>query len=220
MFISGTKIETSIKMISQKQFESQFGTCFIITYINQEGQEFQYKGTSPVVFNDEDYHKIKATIKLNEWKGKTTVMLQRISLILTEEEKNESIRLKQEEIDAKNKQLWEETERRIREERERKEKRQIEKNKFMIDVQKYIGHECSFYGWSYDNSGQCKGNIKSIELSGLDDVKITFDNLNTIYSSMSSCTLPWSTLKCAIENGGKYESSRFSNWGTNITIKL
>ena len=219
-FTSGTKIETSIKMVSQKQFESQFGTCFVIVYINEDGQELQYKGTSPIIFKDEDFHKIKASIKLNEWNGKTTIMLQRITLVLTKEEKEAILELKRKEAEDRNNAMIAENEKRNREELEWKEKKQIEKDEFFIEVQKYIGHHVSFYGWSYDNSGQCSGNIKEIVHSTYNaDWNVILEN-TTENSSQKSFIIGWETLKIAIANGGKFESNRYSNWGKNITIQL
>ena len=219
-FTSGQKIETSIKMISQKQFESQFGTCFVIVYINEDGQEFQYKGTSPIIFKDEDFHKIKASIKLNEWNGKTTIILQRISLVLTKEEKEAILELKMKEAEDRNNAMIAETEKRNREEREWKEKKQIEKSQFFVEVQKYIGHHVSFFGWSYDNSGQCSGIISEIiESTYKEDLKVILENVSE-NSSQKSFIIGWETLKIAIANGGKFENNRYSNWGKNITIQL
>lgn len=219
-YTNGTKLELKLVKLASKSWDSQFGKCYLETYQNENGELFSYKGTSPLSVPSDKMVKVKGTVKLNEWNGTTTVMLQRMAFVLTKQELQEQIERVQREAKEKNDALIAQTKQRDLEENERIAKKAIEREEFFIEVQKYVGKYVCYYGWSYDNSGQCSGIIKEIKKGTYENDLNIIVGFETEYTTQPHFTISWSSLKLAISQNGKYKSSRFSNWGTEIEIEL
>jgi len=219
-YTNGTKVELMLVKLASKSWDSQFGKTYLETYQNENGELFSYKGTSPLNIPIDKSVKVKGTVKLNEWNGTTQVMLQRMAFVLTKQELQQQIERVEREAKEKNDALIAQTKQRDKEENERIAKKAIEREEFFIEVQKYVGKHVRYYGWSYDNSGQCSGIIKEIKKGTFEDDLNVIVGIETEYRTQPRFIITWSTLKLAISQNGKYKSSRFSNWGTEIEIEL
>lgn len=78
----GEKVTLDIKEIESYGYDSQFGYVFIKKYVSKDGAVYTYKGSSPTYIEDKDnFIKVKATIKHNEYNGAKQTLLQRIKVI-------------------------------------------------------------------------------------------------------------------------------------------
>lgn len=78
----GDKVVLKVKKIGSFSFESKFGTCFVVEYVDSENRVFKYKGSTPPYFENENiFTEVKATIKHGNYKGQDETLIQRISII-------------------------------------------------------------------------------------------------------------------------------------------
>ena len=78
-FDNGSKVELSLKETNSFSFESKFGYITIVTYVDELGRIFKYKGSLPCGdIGTDTFTKIKATIKNTEFDGYKQNMLLRI----------------------------------------------------------------------------------------------------------------------------------------------
>jgi len=62
-------------------FETQYGTTFIFTFIDENNRLFKYMGSTALKIEDGETVNVKATIKHSEYKGVQETKLQRIKII-------------------------------------------------------------------------------------------------------------------------------------------
>jgi|688.fasta_scaffold34663_2 hypothetical protein len=77
----GEKVKIAVKEISSFSFETQFGKCYIINYIDAENRFFKYKGTTPPSISTTEFVTIQATIKHDNYKGQDETLLQRVKIL-------------------------------------------------------------------------------------------------------------------------------------------
>lgn len=78
---NGEKVVLSVKEIRSFSYETQYGTVFIVEYLDTENRVFKYKGNRPPFFENKDcFTTIKATIKHGNYKGQDETLIQRISI--------------------------------------------------------------------------------------------------------------------------------------------
>ncbi|AGF91635.1 hypothetical protein Phi47:1_gp35 [Cellulophaga phage phi47:1] len=75
------KVILSLKTVHATGFESQYGYVHIRSYISDNGNGYVYKGTTPPGISDNEFTKVKATIKHNEYKGLKQTLIQRVKVI-------------------------------------------------------------------------------------------------------------------------------------------
>lgn len=78
-----SKVELELKLIKKTGYDSMYGWISIYTYVDVNSElKYEYKGTSPIYSDDENVPmKIKATVKLGEYRGTQKTYLQRMKLI-------------------------------------------------------------------------------------------------------------------------------------------
>lgn len=80
-FENGKRVDLMLKKVKSFSFETNFGVCYIVEYIDAENRVFKYKGSTPPYFeNENDFTEVKATIKHNNYKGQDETLIQRISI--------------------------------------------------------------------------------------------------------------------------------------------
>lgn len=80
-FNDGEKVTLKVKQIHSFSFQTQFGTSYVVLYIDSENRIFKYVGASPKTFNTDDYVEIKATIKHSSYNDNEETKLLRIKQI-------------------------------------------------------------------------------------------------------------------------------------------
>jgi len=74
----GKRIELLVKRLGEPfSFETQYGTTYVVTLIDQNNRLFKYMGANPPDIKDE-FVQVKATIKHDAYKGQHETKLQRI----------------------------------------------------------------------------------------------------------------------------------------------
>jgi hypothetical protein len=81
-FKDGERVEISIRKIKSKNYESAFGTVFIVTYETEDGKVVTYKGSSPIE-NKDGFTPVKCTIKHSDYNGIKQTYIQRIKVLQT-----------------------------------------------------------------------------------------------------------------------------------------
>lgn len=77
----GEKIEVSIKEVSYVYYDSMYGRTYIVTYLSEEGNTYIYKGSNTPSVGENEFVKVKATIKHNEYKGIKQTLIQRVKVL-------------------------------------------------------------------------------------------------------------------------------------------
>jgi len=211
---SKQKVEISIKEVSKATFEGQYGEWYLIEYISEDGQTFFYKGSSPIKFYADTFYKIKATIKVDSYRGTEQVLLQRMNFV----DKSimvERQRVHQEKIDKANAERE-----RVQEERNRLQEERNRVNLLKIDneYQTLIGKTISASGWHYDNGGSMFGVINEVKQSKYsNDVTVFVDNTDK-YNSMKQFSFTFTQLDTLLSKGKLAEPNRMLNTGTAARI--
>jgi len=210
---SKQKVEISIKEVSKATFDSQYGEWYLIEYISEDGQTFFYKGSSPIKFYADTFYKIKATIKVDSYRGTEQVLLQRINFV----DKSimvERQRAHQEKIDR-------EKAERLREidERNRVQQEINKVNVLKVDneYKAFIGKTISALGWHYDMGGSMYGVINTIKSNSSNECIVYIDK-NDKSNNMTSFTLTYNQLDTLLKNGKLSEPNRLLNTGTAARI--
>lgn len=79
-FTDGQKVQLEIKEVASNGYQGFYGWTSIKTYLTKDGQVVKYVGSSPIRF-EEEWCKVKGTVKHTEYKGVKETHLQRIKLI-------------------------------------------------------------------------------------------------------------------------------------------
>lgn len=79
----GARIELNVKRLGKGgSFETQYGTTYIVTLIDDKNRLFKYMGTSNLNdIGENDYVKIKGTVKFDNYKDQPETKLQRIKVV-------------------------------------------------------------------------------------------------------------------------------------------
>ena len=90
-FEQGQRVQLELKQIHSTSFETQYGTCHVITYIDKDNRILKYKGGSPFLFcgsmedreNEEEkkFHLFTGTIKHSEYRDTKQTLIQRMKLV-------------------------------------------------------------------------------------------------------------------------------------------
>jgi|APGre2960657373_1045057.scaffolds.fasta_scaffold20245_1 hypothetical protein len=75
------RIKLNIKEIKSFNFSTQYGTCYIVEYVDADNRVFKYKGSNPPSISKEDFDTVQATIKHGEYKGQLETTIQRIKVL-------------------------------------------------------------------------------------------------------------------------------------------
>jgi len=83
LFENGEKIELELKRIPSKSFsfDGSFGRTYIETYISKCGKLLKYMGGSPVSIKEDEFTKVKSTVKHSEYNGVKETKLIRIKVL-------------------------------------------------------------------------------------------------------------------------------------------
>ena len=210
---SKQKVEISIKEVSKSTFGGQFGEWYLIEYISEEGETFFYKGSSPIKFDADTFYKIKASIKVDSYRGTEQVLLQRMSFvdksIMVERQRDHQEKIDREkaerlrEIDERN---------RVKQERNR-----VNVLKVDNEYKALIGKTISALGWHYDMGGSMYGVINTIKTSSSNECTVYIDK-NDRFNNMTSFTLTYNQLDTLLKNGKLSEPNRLLNTGTAARI--
>jgi hypothetical protein len=80
-FENGKRVNLMLKKGKSFSFETNFGICYIVEYVDAENRVFKYKGNTPPYFeNNNEFTEVKATIKHGNYKGQDETLIQRISI--------------------------------------------------------------------------------------------------------------------------------------------
>lgn len=79
--MEGKRLELKVKRLGNYgSFETQYGTTYIITLIDETGRLFKYMGSNRLDISEDDYIVIKGTIKHDTYKEQAETKLQRIKI--------------------------------------------------------------------------------------------------------------------------------------------
>lgn len=81
---SGKRVKLHIKKVKSFNFSTQYGTCFVVEYVDADNRVFKYKGSNPPQISTEDFDEVQATIKHGEYKGQAETQIQRIKMLSTQ----------------------------------------------------------------------------------------------------------------------------------------
>lgn len=80
---NGEKVEINLKEVFRTGYNSSFGYVSIVTYENEVGHKYIYKGSSiPDLGESEEFVTVKATIKHSEYRGIKQNMIQRVKVLI------------------------------------------------------------------------------------------------------------------------------------------
>jgi hypothetical protein len=78
----GKRLELKVKRLGNYgSFETQYGTTFIITLLDESGRLFKYMGSNRLDIGEEDFISIKGTVKHDTYKEQAETKLQRIKIL-------------------------------------------------------------------------------------------------------------------------------------------
>jgi len=78
----GEKITTSLKQVGKVfSFDTQYGTTYIVTFIDENNRLFKYMGSKQPDINVDTFTTIKATVKHDAYKDRPETKLQRIKVV-------------------------------------------------------------------------------------------------------------------------------------------
>jgi hypothetical protein len=77
----GEKVKIAVKEVKSFSFETQFGMCYIVEYVDAENRFFKYKGTTPPSISSTEFVNIQATIKHDNYKGQDETLVQRVKVL-------------------------------------------------------------------------------------------------------------------------------------------
>lgn len=77
----GERLDLRIQRVNTISYDTVYGTTYIVTYNDEAGLEYIYKGGRPPYLKGEGFHSVKATIKHNEYRGIKQTLIQRIKAI-------------------------------------------------------------------------------------------------------------------------------------------
>lgn len=80
-FENGKRVKLMLKQVKSFSFDSQYGTCYVVEYMDAENRVFKYKGSTPPEISKEDFEEVQATIKHGEYKGQAETQIQRIKTL-------------------------------------------------------------------------------------------------------------------------------------------
>ena len=82
-FTDKEKVELEVKQVGFFGFDSTYGRCYVATFGTIDGLQVKYVGGSPPEMPEEEFVKIKCTIKHDTSRGHPETKIQRIKLIKT-----------------------------------------------------------------------------------------------------------------------------------------
>lgn len=80
-FENKKRLELEIKELDSFSFEGAYGTVFVVTYASKCGKLLKYLGTTPQDISEDNFTKVKATTKHDEYNGVEETKLTRIRKI-------------------------------------------------------------------------------------------------------------------------------------------
>ena len=80
----GKRVKMMLKKVKSFSFETKFGTCYVVEYINAENQVFKYKGSTPPRISKEEFETVEAGIKWSEYRGQNETLIQRVKVFKAE----------------------------------------------------------------------------------------------------------------------------------------
>jgi len=75
---NGERVDIKVKFLNKRSFETDYGTFWVINYIDEYKRVFTYKGARPQHFEDCDWFTLRATIKHDTYNGNDQTLLSRI----------------------------------------------------------------------------------------------------------------------------------------------
>jgi hypothetical protein len=80
--MEGKRIELKVKRLGNYgSFETQYGTTFIITFLDECGRLFKYMGSNRLDIREDDFSLIRGTVKHDIYKEQPETKLQRIKIL-------------------------------------------------------------------------------------------------------------------------------------------
>jgi len=74
------RVELCIKEVKRTGYDTAYGFMSIVTFENEIGENYIYKGSNPPNLEEESFTKVKATIKHEEYKGIKQTLIQRVKI--------------------------------------------------------------------------------------------------------------------------------------------
>lgn len=85
-FTDGARVTIEVKKIGKGgSFETAFGTTYIENYISTDNMVFKYMGSNPPDISADEFVKIKATVKHDNYKDIPETKLQRIKVVTSKQ---------------------------------------------------------------------------------------------------------------------------------------
>lgn len=76
--IEGKRISIELKEVYSTGFETQYGTCYIVTMVDADNRKFTYKGANPPPTSKDEFKKLTGTIKHGTYRDEPQTLMQRI----------------------------------------------------------------------------------------------------------------------------------------------
>jgi hypothetical protein len=76
-----SRVELQLMEMDCFGFEGMYGTTYIITYSDEQGQKFKYMGASPAAISNESFTNVKATLAHGEYQGEKETKIKRITIL-------------------------------------------------------------------------------------------------------------------------------------------
>ncbi len=80
-FAQGEKVEIEVKEIGYFSFETPYGRTSVCTYKTPDNRMFKYIGSTPPDVSKDEFVKVKATIKHDNYNGTDETKLQRVKVL-------------------------------------------------------------------------------------------------------------------------------------------
>ena len=77
----GERVDLMLKQVRSFGFETVYGYTWIEIYATPDRKEFKYMGSNPPEISKDEFVKVKATIKHDNYKGKDETKLQRVKVL-------------------------------------------------------------------------------------------------------------------------------------------
>lgn len=75
---NGERVDIKVKFLNSRSFEGDFGTWWVVNYVDEYKRVFTYKGARPQHFENCDWFTLRATIKHDRYNDNDQTLISRI----------------------------------------------------------------------------------------------------------------------------------------------
>lgn len=79
--VEGKRAKLMLKKVRSFSFETKFGICHVVEFVDAENRVFKYKGSTPPQISNEEFEQVEAGIKWGEYKGQNETLIQRVKVL-------------------------------------------------------------------------------------------------------------------------------------------